>query len=209
VIGGNNLREGLGLRRIRLMAADAEYGRIEFFGGHGSRIVRVLCQRSVAGLAIHMRVLAILLFFQDVGMAAFASLVPREIHWPGRDFRQCVAPIVSILSETFWDQKPPENQEQEDARDEDSGQSKKMSRILEGIHSMFVGKESLRPSVLCLSRQEETGTSRDTGNQSHAAVLHITVDMCGRSHGAVTRALRCREKRILPHTPLPQIKLSS
>ena len=140
MIGGNNLRKAFGLRRIRLMAADAEYGRIEFFGGHGSRIVRVLGQRSVAGFAIHVRVLAIFFLFQDVGMAAFASLVPREIHWPDCDFRQCVAAIVPILSKTFWDQKTTEDQEQEDARDEDSRQSKKMSRILEGIHGLLLAK---------------------------------------------------------------------
>ena len=169
----------------------------------------MLGQRSMARFAIHVRVLAIFFLFEDVGMAAFAALVPGEIDRPGCDFRQCIAAIVPILSKTFWDQKTTEDQEQEDARDEDSRQSKKMSRVFEGIPGHVVGKESLRPSVLCLSRQEETGASRDTGKQSQAAVLHITVDMCGRSHGAVTRALRCREKRILPHTPLPQIKLSS
>lgn len=166
MIGGSNLRKGLRLRRVGLMAAYAEHGCVQFFRRHGSRIVRVLGQRSVARFAIYVRVLAILLFFEDVGVAAFASLVPRVIDRPGCDFGQRVAPIVPILSETFWDQKPPEDQEQEDARDEDSRQSKKMSRVFEGIPGHIVGKESLHPSVLCLSRQEETGVSRDTGARS-------------------------------------------
>ncbi len=134
VIGGNYLRKGLRLCRIGLMAADAEHGRIELWGSYGSRIVRVLGQRTMTGLAIHVRVLAVLLLFEDVGMAGFARLVPGEVHRPSRDFRQSIAPIVPILAETFWDQKSAEDQKQENARDEDSCQSKKMSRILESIH---------------------------------------------------------------------------
>jgi len=42
VVGGNNLRKALGLRRIRFMAADTQYCRIQFFGSHGRRIIRVL-----------------------------------------------------------------------------------------------------------------------------------------------------------------------
>ena len=141
MIRGNHLRKALRLRCVRLMAADTQYSRIELFGGHGSRIVRVLGQRSVAGLAVNVRVLAIFFLFQDVGMAPFAGLVSRKIHWPRGDFRQCGAAIVPILSETFWNQKSPEDQKQEDARNEDSCQSKKMSRILEGIHGMLYRQE--------------------------------------------------------------------
>ena len=120
MIGGNNLRKGLGLRRIRLMAADAEYGRIEFFGGHGSRIIRVLGKRSVAGLAIHVRVLAIFFLLENVGVAAFAGLMAGKINWTSGNFRQSIAPVVAVLSEAFWDEKAPDHEEQQDAGDEDS-----------------------------------------------------------------------------------------
>ena len=74
------------------MAADAEHGRIQLWREYGCRIVRVLGQRPVAGLAVHVRVLAGLLLFEDVGMAGFARLVPGEVHRPSRDFRQSHCP---------------------------------------------------------------------------------------------------------------------
>ncbi len=173
VIGGNYLRKTLGLCRIRLMAADAEHGRIELWGSYGSRIVRVLGQRPVTGLAIHVRVLAIFFLFEDVGMAGFAGLVPGEVHRPGRDFRQCIAPIVPILAETFGDQKSAEDQKQENACDEDSGQSKKMSRILKNIHGMLSAKRPLFPSFLCLCPQREPDAYRYS-SQLQEAVRRIT-----------------------------------
>ncbi len=131
VIGGDDLRKPSGLRRIRLMAADAKYRGIKFVRRHRCRIVRVFCQWSVTCLAIDVRVLAIFFLFQDVRMAGLASLMARKIHRPGRDFSQSVTPIMPVLSEGFWDEKPAQDKKQEEARDKDSSHSKQVRRILE------------------------------------------------------------------------------
>jgi len=118
MIGGSNLREAPGLRRAGLMAADAKYCGVEFGWGYGGRIVRVLCQRPVAGFAIHVRVLAVFLLIEHVGVAGLAGLVPGEIDRPGRYFGQCIAAIVAVLSETLRHQKAPDHKEQEYPRNE-------------------------------------------------------------------------------------------
>lgn len=135
VVGGNDLRETLGLGRVRLMAAHAEHGRIEFGGRHRAGIVGVFGQRTVAGFAIYVRVLAISLLLEHVGMAGFAGFVAGEIDRPGCDFRERVAAIVSVFAETLRHQKASEDQKQEYAGSEHSCQPEKMSRISEGIHS--------------------------------------------------------------------------
>jgi len=85
VIGGGNLREAFGLGRISLMAANAKNCSIEFSGSFGGRIVGVLGQSPVAGLAINVRVLAGLLLVEYIGVAGLASLMTGEMDWPGRD----------------------------------------------------------------------------------------------------------------------------
>ncbi len=114
----------------------AQSTAVSSFGGfHGSWVVRMLGQRSVAGFAIHVRVLAILLLLKDVGMAGFAGLVAGEIHGPGRDFRHCVAAVVPILARNFLG---PETRGAAGNRRMPAAntpaKSKKMSCILEGIH---------------------------------------------------------------------------
>ena len=121
MIGGGNLREPLGLRRAGLMTADTEHRGVEFGWGHGGRIVRVLGQRPVAGFAIHVRVLPVFFLIQHVGVANLAGLVPGEIDRTGRDFGQCIAAIVAVLSETSRHKKAPDHQEQEYPRNEHPG----------------------------------------------------------------------------------------
>jgi hypothetical protein len=59
----------------------------------------------MAGFAIHMRVFAIPFLVKDVSMAGFAALMAGEIERLGGNFKYCLAPIVPILSEAFWDQE--------------------------------------------------------------------------------------------------------
>ena len=176
MVRGNNLRKGLRLGRVGLVAADAEYGRIQLFRGHGGGIIRVPGQRSVARFAVDVRVFSVFLLLQDVSMAAFARLVAREIGWPGGDLRQCVAAIVPVLSKTLWDQERAEDQEEQDANGEDSRQSKKMSRVLKGIHGMLC-RQTTAPKRLAADSGGSKATLLDKRYKSQAAVPCITVHM--------------------------------
>jgi hypothetical protein len=118
------------------MAAGAEYGRIELVRLHG-RVIRVRGQCSVARLAIHMRMLAIFLLIEDVGMAGFTALVASESDGSDSNFGYRVAAIVPVLSEAFRDHRVPDDEKQEQAGNEDPCQSKKVSCIFEDIHGML------------------------------------------------------------------------
>jgi hypothetical protein len=91
-------------------------------------------QCSVARLAVDVRMPAALLFFKDIRMAVFASLMASEAHRVGSDFGQGISAVVSILSETLRHKKRTNPQKPKDANDENRGQPKQVPCILEGIH---------------------------------------------------------------------------
>ena len=116
------------------MTADAEHGRIEFRGLHRARVIDMLRLWSVARLAVDVHMLAALLLFQNVGVAVFASLVAGVVYWPSGDFGDGISAIVSILSETLRHQERTHSHKRQAADYENSGQSKEVPGIFEGIH---------------------------------------------------------------------------
>ncbi len=124
----------------------------------------MLGQRSVAGLAIDVGVLTLGFLVEDVRVTGFAALVAGEVHWPGGNFGNSISAIVSVLSETLWDEKTTDEQKEEQAGKEDSSQAKEMSCVLEGIHAMLSGsnlcrelpqsaRQSVNPSFLITTKQ--------------------------------------------------------
>jgi len=113
---------------------DAQHRRIEFGGLDRARVLGMFRQGSVARFAVDVRVPAALLFFEDIRMAIFASLVAGEVHRVGGDFGQGISAVVSILSEALWHKKRAHPKKREDADDENRYQPKEVSCILEGIH---------------------------------------------------------------------------
>lgn len=134
VIRSGDLGKALRLRGVRLVATGAQYGRIEFGGFYRGGIVRVLGQRSVAGLAIHLRMPASVFLVKDVDMAGLAGLMASELNRPGRDFGHCISAVVPVLSKTFRDQKAPHGEKYQQAEHEHPSQAEKMSCIFEYIH---------------------------------------------------------------------------
>lgn len=135
MVGGGDLRKRLGLRGIFLVAARAEDGGIKLGGCHGSGIIGVSGQGAVASFAVHVRVLALLLLPEDISMASLAGLMTGKLDWPGRHFGDGVAAVVPVLTEAFRDQETAHDEEQGDASDENPGQSKQMSGVLEDVHA--------------------------------------------------------------------------
>lgn len=101
VIGGIDLRKLLGLGRTRRVTPRAKYCRIQLHRCYRRRIVGVLCQRPVARLAIHVRMLALALHIEHVAMAGFAGLMTGKLHRTGRNLTDRIAAIVAVLSEAF------------------------------------------------------------------------------------------------------------
>ena len=99
------MRESFRFGGVSLVTADAQHGRVEFGGLDRSRILDMFCLGSVARFAVDVRMPAALLFFQDVRMAIFASLVAGEIHRASRDLGEGISAVMSVLSETLRHQE--------------------------------------------------------------------------------------------------------
>src|SRR5450631_924430 len=91
-------------------------------------------QWSVARLAVDVHMLAALLFFQDVRMTVFASLVAGIVHGTGGDLRYGVSSVVSILSKTLRHKKRAHPHKRQAADDENRSHPKQVPRIFEDIH---------------------------------------------------------------------------
>ncbi len=56
-------------------------------------------QRTMAGFAADVGMLATFLHFEDIGMAGFARLVTSKVNWVGGNFTHCSTAVVAIFSE--------------------------------------------------------------------------------------------------------------
>ena len=133
VLLGVDLREVFRLGRAGRMAADAEDSGVEF-GRGDRRIVGVLGQRSVAGFAVDVRVLAVLLRVQNVRVAGFARIVAREVDGTGGHLRDRVPAVVPIFPKALRDNKVPDYEKYDEKEYEQKTEPEKMSCIFEKLH---------------------------------------------------------------------------
>ena len=73
--------------------------------GLDGRVVGMLCQRTMAGFAIHLRVHAAPLHFLDVGVAGLASLMAGVVDRMGGNLRDGSSAVVSILPKASRNKK--------------------------------------------------------------------------------------------------------
>ena len=131
VIGGDDLRESFGLGAVGLVAAGANDGSVELGWLYGGGVVGVLGLGSVAGLAGDDNVLAQLFLIDHVSMASLANFVAGEGGWPGRDFSNGRAAIMSVLAETVGDNESTQANESNQRDCHDSREPDEMFNILE------------------------------------------------------------------------------
>lgn len=134
VVSRNDLRKALWFGGIGLVTAHAQHCRIELGGRQRGGVIGVFGKGTVACFAIHMRMFAVFLLIEDIGMAALTGVVSGVIHGPGRDFTESVAAVVPVLAETAGNEEFAKNEEQEDAGGEYPQQAKEMLRIFESVH---------------------------------------------------------------------------
>ena len=117
------------------MAARADHRGIGQLRHHGSRILDVLGERAVAGLAVDARVLARLLHGHLVAVAVFTGLVTGIVHWFGGKLGQRIAAIVAILSKALGNKVCPNQNEHQQHHREHYRQPDQMFGILEFSHA--------------------------------------------------------------------------
>ena len=91
-------------------------------------------QRSVAGFAVHVRMFALALHIQHIGVAGFASLVAGKLHGVGGDLANGGAAIVPVLSKTLRNDVTSNNKKDNKGENKKSRKSEEMPGILENAH---------------------------------------------------------------------------
>jgi hypothetical protein len=111
VIRRDHLREVLRLGSVGLVTTGAYDGCVQLRGLHRTRVIRMLSLGPVASLTSDHYMLAKSFLIDDVGVAAFAGLVPGKRNRPGRDLADCGPSIVSILPKTAGHNRCPQDHE--------------------------------------------------------------------------------------------------
>ena len=131
VISSHNLGKSFGFGAVRLVAAAAYDAGVQFRRLHACRIVRVLGLCSMARLTGNNDMLALLLQVDNVGVAAFANLVPGMGNRVGRDLSKRRSPVVAILPKALRHNRRSKNQENTYQNGDDYGKSDQMLGIFE------------------------------------------------------------------------------
>lgn len=169
VLLGVYLRKTLWLRDVLGMASDAKMGNIWLLGRHARRVVGVLCQRAVAGLAVHVRVHTLPFGIRNIWVASLAGFVARISDWPRGNLSEGVPTVISILPKAFGKVRAAEDEEQDQADQEDPGHAKQMNNILELDHNGPV-KRAIRSNVCFYI----ASAHRTIGPNAHDFVRRVT-----------------------------------
>ncbi len=94
----------------------------------------MFCLGSVAGLAIHVRVLALGFHVQNIGVAGLARLVAGKLHRSSGNLTNRFAAIVSILPEALGNNVTSNNEKDNKGKNKQPRKSEEMPRILESAH---------------------------------------------------------------------------
>src|SRR5690348_10173708 len=101
VIRRTDLRKSLRLGGACRMTLRAQHRCIRLHWSYRRWILCMPRQRSMAGFAVHMRVLAFVLHIEHVAVASLASLVAGKLHRSSGNLADDGAAIVPVLSEAL------------------------------------------------------------------------------------------------------------
>lgn len=150
MVRGNDLREPLWFSAVGFMTTHAEDGSIQLFRLDRAWIISMGRQGSVAAFAGHVHMLSFAFYLQYISVTALASLVSGVDDRFLRYLMDCVASVVSKLSEATWNQDATEHDENNKADDKDSSQAEQMSEIVKSLHGFQPKRPPLsfeRPST--------------------------------------------------------------
>ncbi len=169
VLLGVYLRKTLWLCDVLGMASDAKMGDVWLLRRHARRVVGVLCQRAVAGLAVHSGVHTFPFGFGNIWVASLAGFVARISDGPRGNLSEGVPTVIPILPKAFGKVRAPEDEEQDQADQEDPGHAKQVSNIFELDHS-GPAKRPIRSNVCFYI----ASAHRTIGPNAHDFVRRVT-----------------------------------
>jgi len=129
VVYRGNLREGSRFGDVCLVTAGAKHGGVQFCWLERSGVFRMLGERPMTGLARHSLVFTLCFRFQNVGMAALASLVAAKGNRATCDFGDGISAVVSVLSEGARNQHAAQHEEDDEPHQKDCCQPEEVTCI--------------------------------------------------------------------------------
>jgi hypothetical protein len=104
-------------------------------------------ERSMAGFAMDVGMLACLLDLENVGMTGFARLMTREVDGTGGNLSNGGSTVVTVFAEALRNNEVTDDQKDYEANDEQKSKPEKMSRVPEVTHSQILSSTSFeRPN---------------------------------------------------------------
>jgi len=132
------------------MTAGADDGRIQLGRGDRCRIVGMLGQGAMAGLAGNSHMPTLLLLIDDVGVAGFANFVAGKSGGPGRGFRDGSAAVMTVLAKAARNDCNPQNQEHGQQYHNDHGKPDEMFYVLEQFRALHRSADVIQSAILVL-----------------------------------------------------------
>src|ERR1035438_4604440 len=129
VLGGDHLRKCLGLRRVLLVAPDAERGDRGQFRNVRARVVGMLCQRSVTGLAGNVSVFAAGADLAFLVVAQYAGALPGVGHGMLPDGGQRAGTEMAVLAESLGNHGAANHHKETQTGQQHDCRPNQMSRI--------------------------------------------------------------------------------
>lgn len=133
VVGGVDLRKIPRLGDIGLMTADAKDTCVQLGGCYRRWVVSVFCLRSMAALASHALVHALIFEISNIRVAGFADLMTGIAHRAGRDFSNGVRTVVSVTAKAVRHQESPRHHKEDESHQERCCQSKEVPCIFQDL----------------------------------------------------------------------------
>jgi len=131
---GVHLWETLRFGDVFGMAANAKVRDVGFLWSHAGRIVGMLGQRAVAGLAVDVGMDTFRFRISNIRVTALAGLVTGEGDGTRGNLREGVTPIVAVAPETFGNESTAKGEEQDEADEENGSHAKEVRDIFERNH---------------------------------------------------------------------------
>ena len=121
---------------LKPQTREAEQALIKILGRRGGGR-KPLEDRAVAGLAVHVRMLAGIFLLRHIRMAGLARLVAGELHRPRRNLADGRPAIVPILAKALGHNKVAHHQKDQKGEHKEPRKPEKMPCILENAHQTF------------------------------------------------------------------------
>lgn len=115
-------------------------------------VAGMIGERSMAGFAMDIGMLACLLYLENVGMTGFARLMTCEVDGTGGNLSNGGSTVVAIFAEALRNNKATDHQKEYEANDEQKSKPEKMSCILEVAHSQILSSTSFKKLSRVLAR---------------------------------------------------------